>query len=93
MPLKNCSNVVAYKITKNPPLPYRFKSSVIRFEVPQLTWLTHYLSTINFIRVLRASESWKTFTRFLFTARTWARRTIWGDSVCALPYITRDFGY
>jgi hypothetical protein len=69
-------NVVAYTITKQPPLPFRFKSSSIRFQVPSVT---AWLETTKFFRNMRQTETYKLLTRVLYSLRTTARRTIWGD--------------
>ncbi|TVY51511.1 Altered inheritance of mitochondria protein 24, mitochondrial [Lachnellula cervina] len=71
-------NVVAYTVTQNPPLPYRFKSSNLRFQVPDLGF-SRFLQGIKFFRVMRETDTWRAVTRLLFNFRTAARRTIWGD--------------
>jgi uncharacterized protein (AIM24 family) len=70
------SNVVAYTITRTPPLPFRFKSSGIRFQVPSVTAL---LDNIKFFRSMRTTETYKFLSRVLYSLRTTTRRTIWGD--------------
>ncbi|KAI0550980.1 mitochondrial biogenesis AIM24-domain-containing protein [Xylaria curta] len=70
------ANVVAYTITKQPPLPFRFKSSSIRFQVPSVTT---WLETIKFFQNMRQTETYKFLTRVFYSMRTTARRTIWGD--------------
>ncbi|KAI0154704.1 mitochondrial biogenesis AIM24-domain-containing protein [Xylariaceae sp. FL1272] len=70
------TNVVAYTMTKNPPLPFRFKSSSIRFQVPSLT---AWLETTKFFQNMRQTETYKLFSRLMYTLRTATRRTIWGD--------------
>ncbi|KAI1483652.1 mitochondrial biogenesis AIM24-domain-containing protein [Daldinia eschscholtzii] len=70
------SNVVAYTVTKNPPLPFRFKSSGIRFQVPSITT---WLGETKFLKTMRGTETYKFLSRVLFSLRTAARRTIWGD--------------
>ncbi|KAI0595962.1 mitochondrial biogenesis AIM24-domain-containing protein [Biscogniauxia sp. FL1348] len=70
------SNVVAYTLTKNPPLPFRFKSSSIRLQIPSLTT---WFETTKFIQNMRETEFYKLASRLLFNLRTTARRTIWGD--------------
>ncbi|KAI1505080.1 mitochondrial biogenesis AIM24-domain-containing protein [Biscogniauxia marginata] len=70
------SNVVAYTLTKNPPLPFRFKSSSIRLQIPSLTT---WLETTKFIQNMRETEFYKFVSRLMFSLRTAARRTIWGD--------------
>ncbi|MCJ1391943.1 Altered inheritance of mitochondria protein 24, mitochondrial [Xylographa bjoerkii] len=72
------SNVVAYTLTQNPPLPYRLKSSVLRLQIPDISFGS-ILPDTKFLRVMRESTIWKALTSFLFTVRTWSRRTIWGD--------------
>jgi hypothetical protein len=71
-------NVVAYTITQHPPLPYRFKSSSLRFQVPNLG-LGYLVPDIKFFRVMKQTDTWKGITKLLFNLRTAARRTIWGD--------------
>lgn len=74
------SNVVAYAVTQHPPLPYRLKSSTLRFQIPSLS-LSNWVPDTKFFRVMRESNTWRGLTKFLFTLRTWSRRTIWGDRV------------
>lgn len=73
-------NVVAYTITQHRPLPYRFKSSNLRFQIPELG-LGYLVPDIKFFRVMRQTETWKFITKMLFNLRTQARRTIWGDQL------------
>lgn len=73
-------NVVAYTITQNPPLPYRLKSSNLRFQIPNLG-LSYLVPDIKFFRVMREGELYRGITKLLFSLRTTARRTIWGDSL------------
>ncbi|KAI1437338.1 mitochondrial biogenesis AIM24-domain-containing protein [Xylaria sp. CBS 124048] len=70
------ANVVAYTITKQPPLPFRFKSSSIRFQIPSVTT---WLETTKFVQNIRQTETYKFIARTLYIMRTTARRTIWGD--------------
>ncbi|KAL1964007.1 hypothetical protein VTN77DRAFT_7553 [Rasamsonia byssochlamydoides] len=72
------SNVIAYTITSNPPRPYRFKSTSLRFQVPDVR-LPEILTKSRFIRDMAASDTWKTSMKIFHRIRTWARRTIWGD--------------
>ncbi|MCJ1324678.1 Altered inheritance of mitochondria protein 24, mitochondrial [Thelotrema lepadinum] len=72
-------NVLAYTITKNLPLPYRFKSTSLRLEVPGISGLWRFLPDVKFFRSMRESTGWKFLSTMLFTIRTWSRRTIWGD--------------
>jgi hypothetical protein len=71
-------NVLAYTITQHPPLPYRLKSSNLRFQVPNLG-LSYLVPDTKFFRVMRESSTWRGITTLLFNFRTAARRTIWGD--------------
>ncbi|RDW77268.1 hypothetical protein BP6252_05321 [Coleophoma cylindrospora] len=73
-------NVVAYTITQHPPLPYRLKSSSLRFQIPSLG-LSRLVSDVKFFRVMQTTDTWKSVTRLLFNLRTSARRTIWGDGL------------
>ncbi|KAI9738336.1 MAG: Altered inheritance of mitochondria protein 24, mitochondrial [Cirrosporium novae-zelandiae] len=70
------SNVIAYTLSKHPPLPYRLKSSTLRFQVPDLGSI---LPDTKFFRDMRESDMWKRIGMMLFHLRTWSRRTIWGD--------------
>ncbi len=71
-------NVLAYTITQHPPLPYRLKSSNLRFQIPNLG-LSYLIPDTKFFRVMRESSVWRGVATLLFTLRTAARRTIWGD--------------
>jgi hypothetical protein len=71
-------NVVAYTITQHPPLPYRFKSSTLRFQIPSLG-LARLVQDVKFFRVMSESKTWRAITNILYSLRTSARRTIWGD--------------
>ncbi|KAF4630597.1 hypothetical protein G7Y89_g7545 [Cudoniella acicularis] len=71
-------NVVAYTVTQHPPLPYRFKSSSLRFQVPNLG-ISRLLGEIKFFRVMKETNTWRAIMNLLFNFRTAARRTIWGD--------------
>ena len=64
----------------DPPLPYRLKSSSLRFHIPEIG-ASKLLPDTRFIRAMRNSQTWQTFKSILFTVRTWARATIWGDRV------------
>ncbi|KAI0377157.1 mitochondrial biogenesis AIM24-domain-containing protein [Hypomontagnella monticulosa] len=70
------ANVVAYTMTKQPPLPFRFKSSGIRFQVPAIT---SWLGENEFLRNMRSTQTYKFLAQLLFNLRTAARRSIWGD--------------
>ncbi|KAI0127624.1 altered inheritance of mitochondria protein 24, mitochondrial [Xylariales sp. AK1849] len=70
------SNIVAYTMTRSPPLPFRFKSFGIRFQIPSVT---NWLGSIKFFQSMRTTETYKFFARLLFSLRTATRRSIWGD--------------
>ncbi|KAI1280234.1 mitochondrial biogenesis AIM24-domain-containing protein [Xylaria sp. FL0933] len=70
------ANVVAYTITKQPPVPFRFKSPSIKFQIPSVT---AWLETTKFFQNMRQTETYKFLTRVAYSIRTTARRTIWGD--------------
>ncbi|KAJ9624082.1 Altered inheritance of mitochondria protein 24, mitochondrial [Taxawa tesnikishii (nom. ined.)] len=72
------SNVVAYGITSSAPQPYRFKSSVLRFQIPNPASL---LPDTRFFRTIRETSTWRFVATSFYTIRTWARRSIWGDRV------------
>lgn len=74
------SNIVAYTITSHPPQPYRFKSTSLRFQIPDLR-LSQFLSRYRFFRDMAGSDTWKAIVKMQHNVRTWARRTIWGDRV------------
>lgn len=73
-------NVVAYTITQHPPLPYRLKSSRLRFQLPDIG-LSRLFPDIKFFRVMQQTSTWKGIAKLLFNLRTSTRRTIWGDSL------------
>lgn len=72
------SNVVAYLVAQNPPLPYRFKSTSLRLQIPS-TNLGSFIPNTKFFRIMSETATWKTITKIFFSLRTWARRSIWGD--------------
>lgn len=69
-------SVVAYAVTRNPPQPFRFKSSSLRIQVPSLARL---VPDAEWMKTVRNSEAYKFFARTLYKIRTATRRTIWGD--------------
>ncbi|EQL29407.1 altered inheritance-mitochondria protein 24, mitochondrial [Blastomyces dermatitidis ATCC 26199] len=72
------SNVVAYTITAPSPRPYRFKSTILPFQIPSLG-IGKRLSDSNFIKNLSDTDTWKAALKLWHIIRTWSRRTIWGD--------------
>lgn len=72
-------NVVAYTVTQNPPLPYRFKSSSLRLQIPSLG--LNRIPTPTFLQAIRDSSVYRGIGRFFYNIRTVTRKTIWGDSL------------
>ncbi|KAK2011956.1 hypothetical protein LZ32DRAFT_648189 [Colletotrichum eremochloae] len=70
------SHVVAYSVSRNPPLPMRLKSNILRFQVPSITGL---FPETNFIKAMRDTSTYKNLSRWMYALRTSLRRTIWGD--------------
>lgn len=69
-------SVVAYSVTKQQPLPFRFKSASLRFQIPSLT---SWIPETEFMTKVRGSEAYKFLARVFYSLRTISRRTIWGD--------------
>ncbi|KAF1848318.1 uncharacterized protein K460DRAFT_364289 [Cucurbitaria berberidis CBS 394.84] len=72
------SNVVAYTASSTPPLPFRFKSSNLRFQVPDLGFGS-LAQNVKFFRVMSETATWRALATTYHTLKTWMRRTIWGD--------------
>jgi uncharacterized protein (AIM24 family) len=72
-------SVVAYSISRNPPLPFRFKSSSLRLQVPMPSMLTSWIPESDFVKTMRKTDTYKYIVRTLHALRTMTRRTIWGD--------------
>jgi uncharacterized protein (AIM24 family) len=77
------SHVVAYTASATPPLPFRFQSSRLRLQVPDLGFGT-LLQRVRFFRVMSKTATWRALLTMLNTLKTWLRRSIWGDRV-SLP--------
>jgi hypothetical protein len=75
------SNVVAYTASATPPLPFRFKSSNVRLQVPDLGFGS-LAQNVKFFRVMSQTATWRTLSTVYHTLKTWLRRSIWGDRVC-----------
>ncbi|KAL5355173.1 altered inheritance of mitochondria protein 24, mitochondrial [Aspergillus floccosus] len=73
------SNVVAYTMSSNPPRPYRFKSTTLKFQVPGLKTLPRFIQDSKFIRDMSDTDTWKGAMKLFHKIRTWSRMTIWGD--------------
>ncbi|KAH5135327.1 hypothetical protein HBI56_226940 [Parastagonospora nodorum] len=72
------SNVVAYTASSTPPLPFRFKSSNIRFQVPDLGFGT-LVQRVRFFRDMTNTAAWRTLATTYHTLKTLMRRTVFGD--------------
>jgi hypothetical protein len=72
------SNVVAYTATQSLPLPYRFKSTTLNFQIPGLSG---WLPETKFFSEVRKTGTYKTLASAAWRVRTWARKGIWGDRV------------
>jgi len=80
------SHVVAYSITKNPPLPFRLRSTRFNLSIPSVpSSLSNAASRIipegwtKFWKAMRDTSTYKNVARLLYGLRTATRRTIWGD--------------
>ncbi len=80
------SHVVAYAVNKNPPQPFRLKSATLRLQVPSVPSSISRMSSdlmparlIRFWNVMRDTDTYKFLAKLLFSMRTAARRSIWGD--------------
>ena len=80
------SHVVAYTVTKNPPLPFRFKSTMFTLTIPPLPPVVRTAAGkmipegwSRFWAAMRDTETYKLLSRVFFSLRTAARTTIWGD--------------
>lgn len=80
------SHVVAYPVTRNPPLPFRFRSTRLGLQVPavpaSITTAAERLipeRVARFWNAMRDTSTFKALARLLYGLRTAVRRTIWGD--------------
>ncbi|KAK3320276.1 mitochondrial biogenesis AIM24-domain-containing protein [Cercophora scortea] len=80
------SHVVAYSVTKNPPLPFRLRSTRLSLQLPSLpSSITSTAGNLvparltRFWGVMRETDTYKALARIFFGLRTTARRSIWGD--------------
>ena len=82
------SNVVAYTASATPPMPFRFKSSNFRLQVPDLGFGS-FVQNSKFFRNMSQTATWRAVSTTWHTIKTWSRRTIWGDRVrlSVAPYI------
>lgn len=78
------SHVVAYSVTKNPPLPFRLRSLTLQIPSVPRTISTGVRNLVpdrvtKFMRAMRDTATYKFIARVLYGLRTSARRSIWGD--------------
>jgi uncharacterized protein (AIM24 family) len=80
------SHVVAYSVTRNPPLPFRFRSTKLSLQVPAVPESMSGAAgrlvpeqATRFWKAMRDTATYKAVAKLLFGLRTAARRTIWGD--------------
>ncbi|KAL2890876.1 altered inheritance-mitochondria protein 24, mitochondrial [Ceratocystis lukuohia] len=71
------SHVVAYSVSPTPPLPFRFKGSNIKLQVPSV--VSGWFSSLKFVQDVKNTEVYRIATRAAHSIRTSLRRTIWGD--------------
>lgn len=69
---------MAYTVNQTAPQPYRFKSSVLRFQIPT-SRLGALIPDVRFFHEIAKTTAWKALAQLSFNLRTWARRSIWGD--------------
>ncbi|KAJ4316559.1 Altered inheritance of mitochondria protein 24, mitochondrial [Neodidymelliopsis sp. IMI 364377] len=72
------ANVVAYTASATPPMPFRFKSSNFRFQVPDLGFGS-LVQNAKFFRIMSQTATWRAISTTYYTLKTWMRRSIWGD--------------
>jgi hypothetical protein len=80
------SHVVAYSLNRNPPLPFRLRSSSLRLQIPGIpTSISNLAGRLvpaglsRFWNNMREASTYRYVARVLFALRTATRRTIWGD--------------
>lgn len=73
------SHVVAYSVGRNAPLPYRFKSSSWTLQVPSMPGTLVPERLTKFWADMKATGAYKFMAGALFSLRTTARRSIFGD--------------
>ena len=78
--LTKYSNVLAYSLSIQEPIPYRIQSSSIKFQIPGFLSINSFYN-LYFVRHMRESTVWKLMKRTAFAVGTWARRVMLGDKV------------
>lgn len=73
------SHVVAYSVGRNAPLPFRFKSSSWTLAIPSLPESLVPKGWAKFWKDTKETGFYKFLARVLYSLRTTARRSIFGD--------------
>lgn len=73
------SHVVAYSVDRNVPLPFRFKSSSWTLQIPSLPESLLPKGWAKFWKDTKETGFYKFLARLLYSLRTTARRSIFGD--------------
>lgn len=73
------SHVVAYSVDRNLPLPFRFKSSSWTLQIPSLPESLVPKGWAKFWKDTKETGFYKFLARTLYSLRTTARRSIFGD--------------
>lgn len=73
------SHVVAYSVDRNLPLPFRFKSSSWALQIPSLPESLVPKGWAKFWKDTKETGFYKFMARVLYSLRTTARRSIFGD--------------
>lgn len=73
------SHVVAYSVDRNAPVPFRFRSSMLRLTVPSVPESLIPKGLAKFWKDTRETGAYKFLAKLLFSLRTTARRSIFGD--------------
>lgn len=73
------SHVVAYSVDRNAPVPFRFKSSMLRLTVPRVPESLVPKGLSKFWKDTKETGAYKFLAKLLFSLRTTARRSIFGD--------------
>ena len=64
-------------------MPFRFKSSNFRLQVPDLGFGS-FVQNSKFFNNMSKTTTWRAIATTWYTLKTWMRRSIWGDRVCFL---------
>lgn len=73
------SHVVAYSVDRNAPVPFRFRSSMLRLTVPSVPETLVPQGLAKFWKDTKETGAYKFLAKLLLSLRTTARRSIFGD--------------